>query len=123
MKHSNEKLNRLLSGLYDRSSDIEACALISENGRIIASSLPPEFEDSRIAATSAVIVSMATRTIEDFRRGDMEYVIVKGRDGYAIILDAGPNCVLLTLLRKEVKLGLLFFYLTQVSEQVKSVLS
>jgi predicted regulator of Ras-like GTPase activity (Roadblock/LC7/MglB family) len=119
----NDDISSLLAGLFDKSADVEACALVSEDGQILASSLPAELEESRIAATSSVIVSMASRTVEDFKRGDMEHVIVKGQGGYVILLNAGPQCVLLTLLKREAKLGLLFFYLAQVSEKIKRILS
>jgi len=117
-----DELNNALSDLQSSSADIEACAVVSEDGLIIASSLPQGFEESRIAAMSAVMLSMGTRTATELQRGNLQQIFVKGENGYIIIMNADPNSVLLAMTRKEAKLGLIFLDLSRAAEKVKNIL-
>jgi len=118
-----DELNNALSDLQSSSADIEACAVVSEDGLIIASSLPQGFEESRIAAMSAVMLSMGTRTATELQRGNLQQIFVKGENGYIIIMNADPHSVLLAMTRKEAKLGLIFLDLSRAAEKVKAILS
>lgn len=117
-----ESLNRALRSLQAGLADIEASALVSEDGLVIASALPQGVEESRVAAMSAAILAMASRTAGELGRGKLEQVYVKGANGYAILMGAGPHAVLLALARKEAKLGLIFFELSRASEELKNLL-
>ncbi len=117
-----EKLNQELSNLQASSADVEACAVVSEDGLIIASSLPQDIEESRIAAMSAAMLSIGTRTASELKRGDLQQIFVKGKEGYVIIMNAGPHAVLLAMTRKEAKLGLIFLDMSRASEAVKDIL-
>jgi len=117
-----DELNNALSDLQSSSADIEACAVVSEDGLIIASSLPQGFEESRIAAMSAVMLSMGTRTATELQRGNLLQIFVKGENGYIIIMNADPHSVLLAMTRKEAKLGLIFLDLSRAAEKVKNIL-
>ena len=118
-----EKLNQELSNLQASSADVEACAVVSEDGLTIASSLPQDFEETRIAAMSAAMLSMGTRTVAELQRGNLEQLFVKGDNGYVIIMQAGPHAVLLAMTRKEAKLGLIFLDMSRAAEAVKDILS
>ena len=118
-----DELNTALSDLQSSSADIEACAVVSEDGLIIASSLPQGLEETRIAAMSAVMLSMGTRTAMELQRGTLQQIFVKGENGYIIIMNAGDHSVLLAMARKEAKLGLIFLDLARAAEKVKIILS
>ncbi len=118
-----DELNNALSELQSSSADIEACAVVSEDGLIIASSLPQGFEETRIAAMSAVMLSMGTRTATELQRGALQQIFVKGENGYVIIMNADPHSVLLAMTRKEAKLGLIFLDLSRAAEKVKEILA
>ncbi len=118
-----DELNNALSELQSSSADIEACAVVSEDGLIIASSLPQGFEETRIAAMSAVMLSMGTRTATELQRGALQQIFVKGENGYVIIMNADPHSVLLAMTRKEAKLGLIFLDLSRAAEKVKEILT
>lgn len=117
-----EELNNILERLRSSSSDIEACAIVSQEGLMIASLLPQGQDEAPIAAMSASMMSMGIRTAKELKRGDLQQIFVKGENGYGVILPAGPNGVLLALTRKEAKLGLIFLELSRAVEEVKKVL-
>ncbi len=117
-----ENLNNALSNLQSSSADVEACAVVSEDGLIIASSLPQGLEETRIAAMSAAMLSMGSRTAAELNRGNIEQLFVKGENGYVIVMHAGPNASLLAMARKEAKLGLIFLDMARAAEEVKTIL-
>ena len=117
-----EQLNQILEKLQTRSSDIEACAVVSEDGLMIASLLPEGFQDEQVAAMSAAMMSMGTRTTQELNRGTLRQLFVKGDNGYAIGMYAGPNAVLLALAGKEAKLGLIFLDLSRTVEEINKAL-
>ena len=118
-----EELNKALAALQGSSGDVEASAVVSEDGLIIASSLPQGLEETQIAAMSAALLAIGTRTAGELHRGQLEQLFVKGSSGYIVIMHAGPHAVLLTLTRKEAKLGLVFLDVSRTAEEVKKALA
>lgn len=118
-----DELNKALGNLQSSSSDVEACAIVSEDGLIIASYLPQGIEEERIAAMSAAMLSMGERISLELKRGALEQLFVKGQEGYFLSMHAGAHAVLIALVRKDAKLGLIFFDLNKAAEAIKSVLS
>ncbi|MBN2725086.1 MAG: roadblock/LC7 domain-containing protein [Deltaproteobacteria bacterium] len=117
-----QALNDTLEHLQSGSGDIEACAIVSEDGLMIASSLAPNIEEAQIAAMSAAMLSMGTRTALELKRGNLEQLFVRGDNGYVIIMHAGEHAVLIALARKTAKLGLVFLDLSRASQEVKKIL-
>jgi len=120
-KSKAEELNEILRNLRSSSSDIEACAVVSEDGLMIASLLPQGLEEERIAAMSAVMMSMGTRTAQELQRGSLEQLFVKGDKGYIIGVYAGPHALLLALAKEDAKLGLIFFDLSKAAEETRKI--
>ena len=117
-----EQLNQILEKLKSSSSDIEACAVVSEDGLMIASLLPRGFEEAQVAAMSAAMMSTGTRTTKELNRGTLQQLFVKGDNGYAIGMYVGPKAVLLALAGKEAKLGLVFLDLSRAVEEINIAL-
>ncbi len=117
-----DDLNNTLSNLQASSADVEACAVVSEDGLIIASSLPQGLEETHIAAMSAAMLSMGSRTASELNRGNIQQLFLKGENGYVIIMHAGPHAALLSMARKEAKLGLIFLDMSRAAEDVKNIL-
>jgi predicted regulator of Ras-like GTPase activity (Roadblock/LC7/MglB family) len=117
-----EQLNQILEKLQTSSNDIEACAVVSQDGLMIASLLPQGYEDDQVAAMSAAMMSTGTRTTQELNRGTLQQIFVKGDNGYVIGMYAGPKAVLLALAGKEAKLGLVFLDLSRTTEEIVKAL-
>lgn len=117
-----DDLNKILADLQASSSDVEACAVVSEDGLIIASSLPQDVEEARVAAMAAAMISMGERTSSELKRGKLEQLFVKGDNGYVINMHAGEYAVLLALTRAEAKLGLIFLDMKRAAEGIRDLL-
>ncbi len=117
-----DELNNALSELRSSSGDVEACAIVSEDGLIIASLLPQGVEESRVAAMCAAMLSIGERTTVELKRGKLELLFIKGNEGYVIALHAGAHAVLVAMARKDTKLGLIFLDLSTAAEKIKKIL-
>lgn len=117
-----DQLNKILRGLQSASPDVEASALISEEGLMIASALPAHVDESRVAAMSATLLSLGTRATTELERGQIEEVLVRGSDGYAVMMNAGQGTLLLVMASKTAKLGLTFLDMRRAVADIKRVL-
>ena len=117
-----EGLTSLLKMLESTTPDIEASAVVSVDGFMIASALPQDVEGDRVAAMSAAMLSLGERTSRELARGDLSEVYVKGEYGYVVLMASGENAVLTALARKNAKLGLVFLDMKRTAEEVGKVI-
>jgi len=117
-----DNLNKVLRHTQSGSPDVEAAALISDDGLMIASALPNDMDETRVAGMSATLLSLGMRAATELRRGEVQEVIVRGEFGYAVMLSAGRGVLLLTLANEQAKLGLIFFDMREAVQQIKEVL-
>lgn len=117
-----EEINGILRGFQAGCPDVEASALISEDGLMIASALPQHVEEARAAGMSATMISLGTRAATELERGEVEEIVVKGNDGYAVLVSAGLGTLLLALATKNAKLGLVFLDMRRSAEKLRRVL-
>ncbi|MCC7573134.1 MAG: roadblock/LC7 domain-containing protein [Candidatus Methanofastidiosum sp.] len=122
MASRTEKLTEMLKELSGTSPDIEASAIVSTDGLVIASALPKDVEEDRVAAMSAAMLSLGERTSKELMKGSLEEVFVKGQNGYILLLGAGEEAVLTALARKDAKLGLVFLDMKRAAEEIGKVI-
>ncbi|NNM56815.1 protoglobin domain-containing protein [Acidocella sp.] len=103
-----DQIIAILSALNSRTAGIQASALISTDGFIIASALAAGMDEDRISALIAATLSLGERTALELTRGKLEQVMVSGRQGPVLIIRAGRDAVLCAIAAKSTKLGLLF---------------
>ena len=117
-----DNLNRVLRALQSASPDVEASALISEDGLMIASALPQHIDETRVAGMSATLSSLGARAATELERGDVDEVLVRGKNGYAVMMAAGSGTLLLCLASKSAKLGLIFHDMRRAIDDIRKVL-
>lgn len=117
-----DKLNRVLRALQSGSPDVEACAVISEDGLMIASALPQHVDEARVAGMSATLLALGTRAATELERGDVQEVLVRGSEGYAVMVSSGSGTVLLLLANSSAKLGLIFLDMRRAAADIRNVL-
>lgn len=117
-----DELNKILRKLQSNSPGLEASALISEDGLMIASALTPDLDETRVAGMTATLLNLGTRAAVELTRGDVKEVIIRGERGYAVMIDAGRGALLLALANESAKLGLIFFDMHEAIRSLKRVL-
>jgi predicted regulator of Ras-like GTPase activity (Roadblock/LC7/MglB family) len=102
--------------------DVEASALVSVDGLIIASALPAGVEEDRVSAMSAAMLSLGDRIASELGRGTLSQVYVKGDQGYVILMSVGEEAVLTVLAHQEAKLGLIFLDMSRTADDLARLL-
>ncbi|MDD5747610.1 MAG: roadblock/LC7 domain-containing protein [Actinomycetota bacterium] len=123
-KHLEERetlLRKELEGLIEKSPDIDAAAIVSMDGFVMASILPPEYEEDRLGAMTAALLSLGERTALELGRGELAQVFVEGTKGYVFLLSAGEDAVLAAIVRRGSKLGLVLYDIRNAATKIASI--
>ena len=117
-----ERLSAALDEFLSASIDIEAAAIVSIDGLPIASALPVDVAEDRLAAMSAALLSLGEKAAEGLGRGELAQVFVEGANGYVVLMAAGPQAVLVSVTSRQAKAGLVLFEMKRAAERIKKVL-
>ncbi len=110
-----ERLERLRAG----SPDLDAIALVSVEGLPIASSIGDDLHAERLGAMTAAMLALGERIAAELRRGQLNEVMIRGDDGYAVLMTLDQNSVLCALASDEAKLGLVYLDMRRVLSEMR----
>ncbi len=111
-----------LRELQTSTTDIEASAVVSIDGLIMASALPAEVEEDRVSAMSAAMLALGERIASELGRGTLEQVYVRGNSGFVILMSVGEEAVLTALVRENAKLGLVFLDMKRAASDLAKLI-
>ncbi|HUN21947.1 MAG TPA: roadblock/LC7 domain-containing protein [Anaerolineales bacterium] len=117
------RITERLRQLQLNSPDVEAASLHSVDGLAIASYLPADVEEDRIAAMSAAMHSLGERISSELGRGGLQQVYIKGKSGYVLLTAVGEEAVLTILARADARLGLLLLDIRHVVTELERILN
>ncbi len=117
-----EELTKTLRDLERRNSDIEASALVSSDGLVIASALPSEVDEAKVAAMTAAIQSVAERVAAELGRGRNVMTYIEGTEGGILITNVTEDVLLSVVLRPGAKLGLALFDAKSYAKRLRDIL-
>ncbi|MDO5093073.1 MAG: roadblock/LC7 domain-containing protein [Propionibacteriaceae bacterium] len=118
----NTDLQHLLQSFVTSTPDVEGAVLVSTDGFPLASALAHGADEDRAAAMGAAALSMGSRIVGELQRGALEQVLIKGRDGYVILVQAGEDTVLEAISTDEGKLGLLLYEIKYTAREIAKLL-
>ncbi|MBK8263307.1 MAG: roadblock/LC7 domain-containing protein [Nannocystis sp.] len=119
----SEQISKLLKTLASTTPDIEAAAVVDNDGLLIASALPADIEDDRVGAMSAALLGMSERIVRELGRGNFTLVMIKGSEGFTILTRCGPEAVLTVLAAESAKLGLIFLDISRAAKEIARLVS
>ena len=117
-KSRSEQMVESLRAMQTAAPDIEASAVVSVDGLIMASALPVEVEEDRVSAMSAAMLSLGERIAGELGRGGLDQVYIKGSTGFIVLTAVGDEAVLTALAREKAKLGLIFLEMRRAAEEL-----
>jgi len=112
-----------LRNLQGKTPDIEASAVVSVDGLIMASSLPAGVEEDRVSAMSAAMLSLGERIAGELGRGSLDEVYIHGDEGYVLLMASGMDAVLTVLAREQAKLGLVLLEMRRAAQDLEHLVS
>ncbi len=116
------QIGEILKQLKNDNPDLEALAVVSLDGLPIASLLPPDAEEDRVAAMSAAILALGERALEELRKGTLEQAYVKGEFGYVITTGIKNLAALMVVTNKEAKLGMVMLTIKKGIEELSKII-
>jgi predicted regulator of Ras-like GTPase activity (Roadblock/LC7/MglB family) len=118
VRSRTEQIVARLRDLQVSTPDVEASAVVSVDGLIIASALPADVEEDRVSAMSAAMLSLGERIAGELGRGTLDQVYIRGANGYVILMSVGEEAVLTVLAREGAKLGLIFLDMRRATQDL-----
>ena len=128
-KYREETLRQTLEGLSEMTPDIHAAIIVNVDGLVIASyptrhdDLQDPQSDESVAATTAMIMNLAQKTLERLAQGELERVMLEGKQGIIGVVPCTHDAVLADLIRKQAKLGLALTAAARAANDIKSILT
>jgi len=110
-----------LRDMQTASADIIASSVVSVDGLTIASALPEDVEEDRVAAMSAAMLSLGERIASELGRGNLDEVYIRGVEGFVLLTAIGEEAVLTALAREEAKLGMIFLEMRRAAEDLEQL--
>jgi predicted regulator of Ras-like GTPase activity (Roadblock/LC7/MglB family) len=118
----SETLLEILSELHGTSGAIQASAIVSNDGLLMATlmgeKLQKKLDEERVAAMTTAIFAQAKRSVHEIKLGGLQQVLVKGKAGYSIVMAAGEQAVLIVLLDNSAQLGLSLLGCERCTQQI-----
>jgi predicted regulator of Ras-like GTPase activity (Roadblock/LC7/MglB family) len=117
-KSRADQMVERLRTMQAAAPDIEASAIVSVDGLIMASALQQGVEEDRVSAMSAAMLSLGERISSELGRAGLEQVYIKGDAGSIVLTSVGEEAVLTALARHDAKLGLIFLEMRRAAEDL-----
>ena len=117
-KNRADQMVERLRNMQAAAPDIEASAVVSVDGLIMASALQQGVEEDRVSAMSAAMLSLGERISTELGRAGLEQVYIKGSKGAIVLTSIGEEAVLTALARQDAKLGMIFLEMRRAAEDL-----
>ncbi|RZU38442.1 hypothetical protein EV700_2374 [Fluviicoccus keumensis] len=110
MNHDNKaefarKARSILRQMHADEEHIEASAVVSRDGLIVASQLADSADADRFGAMCASLLALASKAAQEVERGQLRQVILDGTKGPVLLTHAGLVAVLAVAARPKANLG------------------
>ncbi|MFX0038809.1 MAG: roadblock/LC7 domain-containing protein [Promethearchaeota archaeon] len=115
------KLEVVLRKVLASNREITLAIITTIEGLPILSILPRGYNETRIAAMVATLLSLSERTVVDMEIGVFNQIFIKGIDGYLLIFDA-EAAVLAVSTTEKAKLGLVFLECERACQEISKIL-
>jgi predicted regulator of Ras-like GTPase activity (Roadblock/LC7/MglB family) len=96
------RLHRSLEDLIKQTSDIRGALIVSNEGFLVASAID---DADTIGPIASNLFDLADKAVQRLAQGSVQRVLVDASEGTIATVPAGPHAVLVTVVNKQAKLG------------------
>lgn len=121
MANLKEMLEKILKDLKS-VGDVEAGAVVSRDGLLIAADISQNVNSDSFAAMTATMLGAAETATSELGKGVPDRVIVEGNGGKIITTGAGFKALLVAMTSSQANLGLILLEMNKASDKIKEVL-
>ncbi len=105
-----------------RVSSVRSITVTRRDGLVIVHRVEPGQDPRLAAAMAAATVGSATAAAQELRQGDVQRVIIECSEGKMVVLEAGPEAIILALYDRGANLGLALHGLAQAAQSIYRIL-
>ncbi|MFX0024416.1 MAG: roadblock/LC7 domain-containing protein [Candidatus Hermodarchaeota archaeon] len=116
-----KNLEAVLKRLLASNREITLAIITTMEGLPILSILPRGYNETRLSAMVATLLSLSERSVVDMDIGIFEQIFIKGLDGYLLIFNS-EQAVLAVSTTEKAQLGLVFLECERASHDISKIL-
>lgn len=116
-----EKLDQVL-GRFMQVGQISAAGIVSTEGLLITSIMPPDMNERIVGALCSTIIASAQTASSQMETGEVAEVNVKTEHGVLLLKPSGEKALFFALAQVEAQLGLITVEIEIRAKQVQEIL-
>ena len=116
-----EMLDDALTSLM-QVGQIKASGIVSKEGLLINSRTPPDVDARIFSALCSTIMGAAEAASGQMTTGTVSQISVKTEKGTIVLIPAGSKAILTVLTEPEAQLGLIFFEMESIADEVNLIM-
>lgn len=122
-KKKSELLADALAELLQESSDIHGAAIVGTDGLVYSANVPQRaLDENMVGASSAAILGLSRRAVEQLKRGNFTQTLIQGDEGNIIVASLTPETLFVGLTPANVNLGMAFAETRTMVARLKEIL-
>ncbi|MCB0034882.1 MAG: DUF4388 domain-containing protein [Anaerolineales bacterium] len=122
MASKSEQLRSILDSVVNNSSDIAGAAIVDNDGLLLASIFNSSVDGNRVAAVSAGLISLASRSAQQLNQGAVKQTLIQAEQGNIIAIRANPTTSFVALTPVDVNLGMAFMECRDAAKSIGDML-
>lgn len=122
-KKKSEMLAEALENLLTESSDINGAAIVGIDGLVYSANVPQKgLDEAMVGASSAAILGLSKRSVQQLSRGTFKQTLVQGDDGNIIVASINSEVLFVGLTPANVNLGMAFAEVRSIVKELQEIL-
>lgn len=121
-RRGGEELQKILESLHAAAPQVEACALISNVGEVLASALPHHIDGERVASISVVMSTLGARAASALDRGELDEILVRSTSGYVVLAPVAKGAFIVCHTADGANLGLVLLDVRRAIDRARTTL-
>ncbi|MEA4907658.1 MAG: hypothetical protein GYA17_17815 [Chloroflexi bacterium] len=112
------EVQSLLQDLIHECPGVESAVLVSQDGILLASNMTDETKKERFSLMIASFLSLAMHMGDVLHTGAIQQALVKGKDGYLVMVSIQDRGILACLANNKAKLGWITLEMNQTAARL-----
>lgn len=123
MAKKSELLADVLTRLLQDSADIDGAAVVGTDGLVYSANVPQRaLDESMVGASSAAVLGLSKRSVNQLKRGQFAQTLIQGNDGNIIVAGLNDDTLFVGLTPKDVNLGMAFAEVRIITNKLAEIL-
>lgn len=122
-KFTTAKMGQLkdLLGKVNENPDVRGSMVTSKTGLVISAELKDKIQKETFAAMIATLMGAGTAALQEFGKGEPDYIMLQVSDGTLMVMDSGPKALLVAMVGTVHGINEIIETMRSVRDEVKEL--